>query len=100
MDKAERQPDGSVVLVGWGADVATKVVPDMIYVFAGDRLLEAGPPNRDNGNVVAWFGSEELLRSGFELRVAGLPEGVAQVTVVAEFGAHAVGETAPITIAD
>lgn len=97
VDRAERQPDGSILLVGWGADVATKVPPDMIYVFAGEQLLESAPPNRDNGNVVVWFGSEDLRRSGFEFVVSNLPADAAQVTVVAEFGDHAVGETAPVT---
>jgi hypothetical protein len=97
VDRAVRGADGTVVLTGWAADVALKVTPDTIYVFAGDLLLVHGPPNLDNRNVVAWFGSDDLLRSGFEFRVEDLPEGVAQITVVAGFGDHAVAETVPIT---
>ena len=78
------------------ADVSMKTV-DSVYVFAGDVLLVSGPPNKDNGNVVAWFGSEPLRRSGFEFRIPSLPEGSAQITVVAEFGDRAVGETVPVT---
>lgn len=97
VDRAQRLADGSVVVVGWAADVSMKTVPDSVYVFAGDVLLVSGPPNKDNGNVVAWFGSENLRRSGFEFRIPSLPEGSAQITVVAEFGDRAVGETVPVT---
>lgn len=97
VDRAERRADGSVSLIGWAADVGAKVPPDMIYVFAGSELLVAEPPNKDNRNVVIWFGSDALLRSGFDLRIADLPQGAAQVTVVAEFGDRAVGETVPVT---
>lgn len=83
-------------LVGWAADVSAKAVPDSIYVFAGEHLLYAGVPNADNRNVVRWFESEDLLRSGFEIEVpAGdVPDGVDQVLVVAEFGDIAVADPA------
>src|SRR5690606_22525961 len=53
VDRAQRLADGSVVVVGWAADLSMKTVPDSVYVFAGDELLVSGPPNKDNGNVVA-----------------------------------------------
>lgn len=83
-------------LVGWAADVNAKAVPDAIYVFAGERLLYAGSPNIDNRNVVRWFESEDLLRSGFELEIAigDVPEGVSRLLVVAEFGDLAVADPA------
>jgi hypothetical protein len=83
-------------LVGWAADVNAKAVPDVIYVFAGERLIYAGAPNVDNGNVVRWFESEDLLRSGFEVEVAmdDVPEGVSRLLVVAEFGDVAVADPA------
>lgn len=83
-------------LTGWAADITDKVVPDMFYVFAGDQLIYSGPPNVDNGNVVRWFDSDDLLRSGFELEVAAedVPEGVTRLTVVAEFGDGAIADPA------
>ncbi len=85
-------------LEGWAADVVAKETPDMIYVFAGEALVAAGPPNLDNPNVVRWFGSQDLLRSGFAFTIdAGrLPPGLEQLTVVAEFGMVAVGDTVPL----
>src|SRR5690606_14943816 len=97
VDRTQRLADGTGVVVGWSADLSMKTVPTSLYVFAGDELLVSGPPNKDNGNVVAWFGSENLRRSGFEFRIPSLPEGSAQITVVAEFGDRAVGETVPVT---
>jgi hypothetical protein len=91
--------DGGWDLVGWAADVSTKSVPDIFYVFAGDQLLYSGPPNVDNANVVRWFESEDLLRSGFEVHVSAtdVPEGVSRLTVVAEFGDVAVADPATLT---
>lgn len=88
--------DSGWTVGGWSADVTAKVVPDTIYVFAGDRLLASGPPNVDNANVVRWFGSDDLLRSGFSFEIDGaaVPAGVDQLTVVAEFGDYAVGDPA------
>lgn len=83
-------------LVGWAADVSAKTVPDAIYVFAGESLLYSGVPNLDNSNVVRWFESEDLLRSGFEVEVAmdEVPDGVSRLLVVAEFGDVAVADPA------
>jgi len=83
-------------LVGWAADVNAKVVPDAIYVFAGETLLYSGVPNVDNRNVVRWFESDDLLRSGFEVAVAAddVPQGVSRLLVVAEFGDVAVADPA------
>jgi len=83
-------------LVGWAADVSAKAVPDAIYVFAGESLIYAGAPNLDNNNVVRWFESEDLLRSGFEVEVAmdDVPEGISRLLVVAEFGDVAVADPA------
>jgi hypothetical protein len=81
-------------ITGWAADVNAKTTPDTIYVFAGDELLVSGPPNVDNRNVVRWFESEDLLRSGFEFEIQGddVPAGVVSVLVVAEFGDQAVAD--------
>jgi hypothetical protein len=79
---------------GWAADVGRKQTPDTIYVFADGQLVASGPPNVDNDNVVRWFSSENLLRSGFEFDVPAesIPEAVGQVMVVAEFGDYAIGD--------
>ncbi|MCI0425628.1 MAG: sulfatase-like hydrolase/transferase [Actinobacteria bacterium] len=94
--------DDTWVILGWAADVNRKQTPDVVYVFAGSELLAWGPPNVDNANVVRWFGSEQLLRSGFEFEVpaASMPPGVAQVTVVAEFGDYAIGDEARLDLSE
>ncbi|MFZ0013544.1 MAG: sulfatase-like hydrolase/transferase, partial [Acidimicrobiia bacterium] len=86
-------------LEGWAADVSTKSVPDLFYVFAGDQLLYSGEPNVDNANVVRWFESEDLLRSGFEVHVsaADVPDGISRLTVVAEFADVAVADPATLS---
>jgi hypothetical protein len=86
--------DSGWLVNGWAADVGEKVTPDAIYVFAGDQLLAASPPNVDNGNVVRWFESDALLRSGFSLELGKdtVPSGVDSLLVVAEFGDHAVAD--------
>ncbi len=85
-------------IVGWAADVVRKKTPDTIYVFAGDILVAWGPPNADNNNVVRWFGSDDLLRSGFTFDVATdlVPGDLEQLTVVAEFGSYAIGDVASL----
>lgn len=86
--------DSGWMITGWAADVGAKQTPDMVYVFAGDQLLAASPPNEDNANVVRWFKSEDLLRSGFsfELDEDTLPARVDGLLVVAEFGDEAVAD--------
>jgi hypothetical protein len=86
-------------VTGWAADVSQKLTPDTFYVFAGDRLLASGPPNVDNTNVVRWFESEDLLRSGFSFEVAAdaIPDEVDRLLVVAEFGDEAVADPASFT---
>jgi hypothetical protein len=81
-------------IVGWAADINRKETPDTIYVFAAGELLAFGPPNLDNRNVVRWFSSDNLLRSGFEFEIpeGSMPEDVGQITVVAEFGDYAIGD--------
>lgn len=98
VDKVAATEDGWE-LVGWAADVSAKIVPDTFYVFAGDRLVYSGPPNVDNANVVRWFESDELLRSGFEILIptGAIPEGVGRVLVVAEFGDVAVADPATLS---
>jgi hypothetical protein len=98
VDKVERAGDAWVVQ-GWAADVANKVPPDLIYVYAGERLLGVGPPNEDNANVVRWFGSDDLLRSGFALEIGlgDVGDDVDQLTVVAEFGDVAIADPAPLS---
>lgn len=97
VDSVDEIEDGWKV-TGWAADVNEKVTPDMIYIFAGDRLLVSGPPNVENGNVVRWFDSENLLQSGFEFEVEGgqVPDEVDRFLVVAEFGDQAVADPASL----
>ena len=98
VDSVEKTEDGWKV-IGWAADVDEKVTPETVYVFAGDRLLVSGPPNLDNDNVVRWFDSEGLLRSGFEFEVGDseVPEEVDRFLVVAEFSDGAVADPASLT---
>lgn len=83
-------------LVGWAADVSRKVTADRFYVFAGDSLVAYGPPNLDNPNVVRWYKSDDLLRSGFsfEIDAGSVPDGLDRLTVVAEFGDYAISDPA------
>lgn len=99
IDRAE-QVGEELVVVGWGADVVAKLAPTMVHIYAGEELLLSSPPNRDNRNVVAWFRSEDLLRSGFFLRVPldRIPDGIDQVSVVVEFGDGAVVEGANLDL--
>jgi hypothetical protein len=62
-------------------------------------LLASGPPNVDNTNVVRWFESEDLLRSGFsfEVEADAIPDEVDRLLVVAEFGDEAVADPASFT---
>ncbi len=98
VDSVEETENGWEV-VGWAADVTAKATPDMVYVYAGDRLLAWGPPNEDNANVVRWFDSEDLLRSGFVFEVSAeeVPPEIAQLLIVAEFGDAAVADPASLT---
>ena len=98
VDSVEPIEDGWEV-TGWAADVTEKQTPDQLYVFAGDELIVSGPPNRDNANVVRWFESENLLRSGFtfDLMAADVPEEIDQILVVAEFGEVSVADPASLT---
>ena len=98
VDEVVETSDGWTV-IGWAADVVAKEAPDIFYVFAGDRLLVSGPPNLDNKNVVRWFGSDDLLRSGFSFEIAAdlVPADLEQLTVIAEFGSHAIGDIARLS---
>jgi hypothetical protein len=98
VDRVEVSADGWE-MVGWAADINNKLTPDMIYVFAGSRLLSSGPPDVDNPNVVNWFKSEDLLTSGFKRMItrSQVPDGVDHVLVVAEFGAKAVADSVSLT---
>ncbi|HSM45387.1 MAG TPA: hypothetical protein VK969_10265, partial [Acidimicrobiia bacterium] len=98
VDSVEETDEGWEVS-GWAADVSAKTTPDTVYVYAGDQLLVWGPPNEDNANVVRWFDSEDLLRSGFVFEVSAedVPTEVAQLVVVAEFGDTAVADRATLT---
>ena len=93
------QTEAGWVLEGWAADVVGKTPPDQIYVFAGDILLVSSPPNRDNRNVVRWFDSDNLLRSGFAFEVPAdlVPDDLEQLTVVAEFDGYAISDPAWLT---
>lgn len=86
------------VIGGWAADVSQKRTPDRIFVFVGDSLIVEGTADEENRNVVRWFESEDLLLSGFsfEIPAESVPEGVDQLTVVAEFGDVAVAD--PVTL--
>ncbi len=98
VDRVQRGTDGSIQLTGWSADISAKATPNRIYIFASGQLLTSGPPNLDNANVVAWFESDNLLRSGFRFSIpdADVPEGTAQLIVVAEFADWAVAEAVAI----
>ena len=90
---------GDVVRVsGWAANVNDKVPADRIYVFAADRLLVSGEPNQENKNVVAWFDSDDLLLSGFELEFSTelIDPDADLLFVVAEFDGKAIGDSAAI----
>ena len=95
IDKAE-QTDTGWLLEGWAADVTRKLVPDRFYVFAGNTLVAAGEPNKDNPNVVRWYGSDDLLHSGFsfEIPIEDIPAGADRLMVVAEFDGYAIGDPA------
>ena len=99
VDKVEKTDQG-FSLTGWGADTRNDLPPDVFYVFAGEQLVAMTEPNRDNRNVVGWFESEDLLRSGFEVEIADtdLPNGVERVLVVAEFGENAVADSVGLRI--
>ncbi|HSM43562.1 MAG TPA: hypothetical protein VK969_00955, partial [Acidimicrobiia bacterium] len=86
-------------VTGWAADVVEKQTPDQVYVFVGEELIVSGPPNRDNANVVRWFESDDLLRSGFafEVSAADIPAGIDRILVVAEFGDLSVADPATLT---
>lgn len=90
--------DGGWNVSGWSADVTRKETADRVYVFAGDTLIAAGPLNKDNPNVVRWYKSDALLRSGFEFDIDDdlVPEDLSQFTVVAEFGTYAVDSPATL----
>lgn len=90
--------EGGWRVEGWAADVTRKVTPDTFYVFAGEALVAWGEPNVENRNVVRWFGSDDLLMSGFSFNFTTelVPEALEQFTVVAEFDSYAIGEAAPI----
>ncbi len=98
VDQVQEGAGGSLQFTGWAADIVAKAPPQHIYVFAGSQLLASGPPNLDNGNVVVWFESENLLRSGFRFSIprTSIPHGTAQLTVVAEFDDWAVAEAVAI----
>ncbi len=86
--------DGGWELVGWAADVTRKLTPDMVYVFAGEKLIASTAPNTENKNVVRWFDSEDLLESGFAFEIGSglIPLDVNQLTVIAEFDGVAVSD--------
>lgn len=97
VDEVIQGPDGWVI-EGWAADVNAKRTPDRIFVFVADRLVAQGIADVENRNVVRWFGSDDLLVSGFSIEIAAddVPAGVDQVTVVAQFGDVAVAD--PVTL--
>ncbi len=98
VDRVDRTETGWTI-EGWAADVSAKVPPDRIYVFAGEVLIAFGPPNVDNENVVRWFKSDDLLRSGFRFEVDGedVPPELERLVVVAEFGDYAISDPASLT---
>ncbi len=83
---------------GWSADTKNFKTPDMIYVYAGETLVTYGPPNVDNRNVVAWTGSEELLRSGFSFEISSddIPDESQRLIVVSRFGDRSVAEASTL----
>jgi hypothetical protein len=93
-----RETEDGWSIRGWAADVKQKLTPDWIYVFAGDQLLLSSPPNLDNENVVRWFKSDNLLRSGFDFEIPGdqVPDDLDRLTVIAEFGDYAIDSPATL----
>lgn len=97
VDEVRRTADGWVV-EGWAADVSRKRTADDVYVFVSEELVARGPTDVENPNVVRWFESEDLLLSGFTFVIPedAVPEGIEQLTVVAEFDGVAVAD--PVTL--
>lgn len=98
IDSVSLSDEGTWTVTGWAADVTEKQTADTVFVYAGDELLAWGPPNTDNKNVVRWFESEDLLRSGFvmEIEADRVGDDVEALLVVAEFGDVAVAD--PISL--
>lgn len=97
IDDVDRTDTGWVI-EGWSADISRKEPPDMMYVFAGQTLIAAGPPNLENRNVVRWYNSDDLLLSGFHFEIADtdLSPGVERLTIIAEYGSQAIADTATL----
>jgi hypothetical protein len=93
-----RESEIGWLVKGWAADVNEKLTADWIYVFAGDQLLISSPPNLDNANVVRWFKSDNLLRSGFSYDIPSdqVPNDLDRLTVIAEFGDYAIESPATL----
>lgn len=91
VDKVTEIEDGWLV-EGWAVDVRKKITPDIVYLYSGDVVVGKGATEMENPNVVRWFDSEDLLKSGFAIEVeqGAVPEDVDYLTVVAEFDGVAV----------
>jgi hypothetical protein len=79
-------------LQGWAADIEAKRPADEILVYFGDQLVHHGPPNAERTDVVGWYHSDDLLMSGFDLRIPAseIPAGTERVTVAGRFADEAV----------
>jgi hypothetical protein len=79
-------------LQGWAADLDAKRPADEILVYFGDQLAHHGAPNAERTDVVGWYHSDDLLMSGFDLRIptSEIPAGTERVTVVGRFADEAV----------
>ena len=61
--------DGSVVVVGWSADLITDQPAKVVHIFAGDEYVASGSPALLRPDVARALGSPGTRYSGFEIRV-------------------------------
>ena len=71
----------------------------MAYLTYMERKVIAAMQLRKGPNVVGWFGSDDLLLSGFSFEISAedVPAGIDLVTIIAEFDGHAVGDPAVLS---
>jgi hypothetical protein len=65
--------DGGLELHGWAADVGNGRPADEILVFAGERLLYAGPPSVSRPDVAGFHKQPALETSGYRVTVPAAP---------------------------
>ena len=60
-----RRQKGRLEIAGWAAKISSRTIPDYIWVYMNGAFLHEGPVGVSRPDVVATFGSPELLNSGF-----------------------------------